>query len=61
VYQKNAETQMTMTGATANFGQQADTKPMEVIKEVERIVYQTVKELVEVEKIIEKPVISERV
>jgi len=42
-------------GKKSNFGQQADTAPKEIIKEVEKIVTQTVKELIEVEKIIEKP------
>jgi hypothetical protein len=46
---------------TKNFGQQADTAPKEVIKEVEKIVTQTVKELIEVEKIIEKPIFTEKV
>jgi hypothetical protein len=50
-----------MIGNSANFGQQADTKPMEVVKEVEKIVTQTVREVVEVEKIVEKPVLYEKI
>jgi len=34
---KNSETQVISTNA--NFGQQADTAPKEIIKEVEKIVY----------------------
>ena len=61
IISKNAETQMDTSGKKSNFGQQADTAPKEIIKEVEKIVTQTVKELIEVEKIIEKPVFTERV
>ena len=56
---KNAETQIILENT--NFGQQCDTAPKEVIKEVEKIVVQTVKELIEIEKIIEKPIITEKV
>ena len=44
---------------STNFGAQADTAPMEI--EVEKIVVNTVEKIVEVEKIIEKPVYSEKV
>lgn len=48
---KNAGTQMYLDGADGsgsmfkNFGQQCDTAPMEVIKEVEKIVVQTVEKI----------------
>jgi hypothetical protein len=56
---KNAETQIITNNA--NFGQQADTAPKEIIKEVEKIVFQTIEKILEVEKIIERPIFTERV
>lgn len=58
---KNAETQIDSSSSSTNFGQQCDIAPKEVMKEVERIVEKIVEKIVEVEKIIERPIISERI
>ena len=52
-YFKNAMTQVFVE--SKNFGQQADTAPTVVEKEVERIVHDT--KIKEVERIVEKPII----
>ena len=44
-----------------NFGQQVDTAPKEIIKEVEKILIQTVDKIHEIEKIVERPIESVKI
>jgi len=57
---KNASTQVFSENESKSFGVQCEIAPKVEIKEVEKIVVQTVEKIREVEKIIEKPIIETR-